>query len=175
MDFSLYLYPRDAGSSPQGESLYETLEQLGLTAGRDAQSAVFMAGPRLMELVTYLGCSPSLTEDDSGRRVSVHQFVYPTGMGGVSFEAVKFPGCGHRISNATDILALPLDAACACTECGASATVNQINWRKSAAYSTLFIEIAGIFPKEAVPGDELLRALKEATNSEWRWFYSESS
>jgi hypothetical protein len=47
--------------------------------------------------------------------------------------------------------------------------------RKTGGFSKLFIEITNIFPKEALPNDQLLMRLASLTLSEWSWFYSKST
>jgi hypothetical protein len=44
-------------------------------------------------------------------------------------------------------------------------------FRKTAGFGKVFVEIRGIYPAEAVPGEALLAALKDRTGGTWRYIY----
>ena len=137
---------------------------------------VFEPGARLMEYINFLGCSPTLRSGDTECQIRLHYFNEVTGMGGESLEAIRFPGCGHVIREPGKLLKIcHLDRSWTCPECESTGKINNINWRKSAGFSRLFIEISSIFPREALPSDKLLDLLKLYAPADWRWFYSASS
>ena len=59
-----------------------------------------------------------------------------------------------------------------CSSCGANAEASELNWRQGAGFGRFFMEIQNVFPGEAVPGDELLRALEASTGTPWTYFYA---
>ncbi len=96
-------------------------------------------------------------------------------MGGDSIETLRFPRCKHKIPNPLVLLSSPPYAKWICDQCDNSGVISEINWRKSAAYSDVFIEITSIFPKEAIPSESFIQSIRLFCNSEWGWFYSHSS
>ena len=176
MNYSLYLHPL---SSSDGAllvtRLWQKLQQLGI-AGENLGPDHYQAGSSLMEYVTYLGCSPSLRSGEIESTLRIHGFDQPTAMGGESVDAIRYPGCKHRLTDAADLLrAFPAEKMWQCPECGNQGTLEQINWRKSAGFAQLFLEISAIFPKEAIPSDRLLSVLHELSGVDWVWFYSRST
>jgi hypothetical protein len=59
----------------------------------------------------------------------------------------------------------------ACGHCHADSPFWKWNWRQTAGVARLFVDIWGIYPSEAVPGDTLLHTLATLTGSPWVWFY----
>ena len=177
MSYSLFLY----ATAPlvddlTADAIVDWLTLQGLI--RSGQTAPpFTADERLMEFINYLGCSPILTAGGIEAALLVHRFERLTGLGGDSVVTLRYPGCGHVIEDPARLLQAGDPERCAwrCAECGNEGLAQDINWRKSAGFSNCFIEISGIFPKEALPNDALLRGLADLSGSDWQWFYSRSS
>ncbi|MDJ0834839.1 MAG: hypothetical protein QNJ69_15055 [Gammaproteobacteria bacterium] len=157
------------------DPFWQKLQQLGI-AGKPLGADHYQAGSSLMEYVNYLGCSPSLRSGDIESTLRIHRFDQPAAMGGDSVDAIRYPVCKHRLADASDLLrAYPARTTWQCPECGNQGTLDQINWRKSAGFAQLFLEISAIFPKEAIPTDKLLAVLHELCGCDWTWFYSRAS
>jgi len=58
-----------------------------------------------------------------------------------------------------------------CTVCGFTGQLTDLNFRKSAGFGRVFVEIRGIYPFEAVPGEALLANLKTLTGCHWNLIY----
>ena len=58
-----------------------------------------------------------------------------------------------------------------CTHCGHTGHITGLGFRKSAGFGHSFVEIRGIYPSEAVPGEALLNALKSLTHDDWSTLY----
>ncbi len=174
MSFSLYLYPSEPHKPFTAQELADFLSQQQL--GLDTKQAERMkAGPRLMEHITYLGCSPALASGGSESEIHLHMFPDIQGMGGDSIETLRFPRCKHTIPNPSKLLSSPSYAEWKCDQCYNSGVNSEINWRKSAAYSDVFIEVTSIFPKEAIPSENFIQSLNQFSHSAWKWFYAQSS
>jgi hypothetical protein len=174
MGFSLYLYPSESHRPFTSRELTEFFyQQQFVLPTQDTYR--LLAGPRLMEHITFLGCSPALSTEGCESEIHLHPFTDVHGMGGHSIETLRFPRCKHKIPDPSTLLSLPPSALWKCDQCDNSGINSEINWRKSAAYSDFFIEISSIFPKEAIPSEKFIKSLNLFSNSIWSWFYSHSS
>lgn len=174
--YSLYLYEEPA---PEIESTISDIEnyliQHGI-AGILSAPATYQPGNRLMEYINFLGCSPTLSCGENQSFIRLHLFDQLTGLGGLSIESIRYPECRHPVKDAVSLLInYPVLKAWKCPVCGNKGLINEFNWRKTAGISTLFIEISPIFPKEALPNDKLLQLLQNFSDTNWTWFYSQSS
>lgn len=177
MTYSLFLYPSGpAHDADLPQRIVGYLVGIQFIQQQD-NASIFDPGDRLLEYINFLGCSPTLRSGDTECQIRIHHFNVVTGMGGESVEAIRFPGCHHVIPNPGNLLqACQLDdPSWACPECGNTGDIKDINWRKSAGFSQLFIEVNSIFPKEALPNDKFLDLLRHYDTADWRWFYSASS
>jgi hypothetical protein len=57
------------------------------------------------------------------------------------------------------------------TECGYQGRLFDLNFRQRGAFGHSFIDIWGIHPAEAVPGETLLTTLGELSGCDWRYLY----
>ena len=171
MQYSLYLYAlQPTLLSP--ESLLEKLELIKFIAPGDSTQPR-LPGANLMDYITFLGCSPALQRGEIESVIRLHSAATAFAMGGESVQTLRYPGCKHPIENVDDII-LQFDQRWRCPQCDNTGEFCDINWRKSAAISHLFIEVTRVFPKEAVPSDKLLNFLRQASATGWSWFYSRS-
>ena len=176
MTYSLYLYP---ASPPCPEvnthQLAHCLIENRLAVKR-ADEIQFQPGDKLMAFINFLGCSPALSSGHLDSLIKIHAFEQMVALGGESINALRYPQCKHRIENPTELLqGYPEHRDWTCPVCQNHGYIDEINWRKSAGFACMFIEISAIFPKEAVPTDALLALLKACTEAEWQWFYSRAS
>ena len=171
MEYSLYLYPETLGNGSRlAQSVLEGLQEIGVIAKANDQST-WMPGEKLMDYITFLGCSPALQRGEIESVIRLHQREKIFALGGTSTDALRFPDCRHKIENAPEIVG-NYPAPWQCPHCNNHGVFEQINWRRSAAASSLFIEISGVFPKEAVPADKLIAFLRQQTDIDWNWFYA---
>jgi len=173
--YSLFLYADDKKNlSFSKTELIEQLTELEFISS-SVDSLNLQAGNNLMDFITFLGCSPSLKLGEVESTIKVHFFNRITGLGGESIETIRYPGCKHPIPDPALLLKqFPATTNWQCKDCGLKGETKTINWRKSAGFSNLFIEIKHIFPKEAVPSDKLLNTLHSYTQQQWKWFYSKA-
>ena len=171
MEYSLYLYPEGLGNGNRlAQSVVEGLQEIAVIAQADDPST-WMPGDKLMDYITFLGCSPAFQQGEIESVIRLHHRKKTFALGGTSVDTLRFPDCRHKIENALEIVE-NYPAPWQCPHCDNHGGFEQINWRRSAAASSLFIEISGIFPKEAVPADKLLTFLRQQTDSDWNWFYA---
>ena len=177
MTYSLFLYAESTTTAPSysAAELIDYLTELEFISS-SVDSTNLQPGNKLMDFITFLGCSPSLKVGEVESTIRIHYFKQITGLGGEAIETIRYPTCKHPVDDPVLLLkSFPETSNWQCPVCGLEHKTNTINWRKSAGFSHVFIEVSQIFPKEAVPSDKLLGALQTFTNINWKWFYSKAS
>jgi len=173
----MVLHPADALAAPSPERVAALLAALGLLAGPTASGEWGAPGPRFMELVTFLGCSPALiTEGEGAYGVRVAPVAQrPRLRVGVNTAAPRCPRCRHSVgqwaSRLAEWRAGLLQAQWACPACGAATAVADLDWRRGAGIARAFADLRGVYPAEALPGDELLGALHGLGAGRWSYFF----
>jgi hypothetical protein len=189
--FRLLLHPADpARAVPPHERLVAALRAIGLAGeplacGEDTR---YRAGPAFLDLVTFLGCSPSVElEPPPGIPVgeALDRFchvVIPPATDAVVFtrsvdaRPPRCPACRADLGDwqpwASGWARGGEPAPWRCPACGRASRPWELDWRQSAGFGRLFVELWGIHPGEAVPGDALMDALRSATGGAWRHFYT---
>jgi len=176
--------PDDAGE------LRRVLREIGLIGAEFscAGRTHYCAGENFLHLLSFLGCSPSVALEppldqeapDDAAKAFCHVHL------GVPQSRVQFlsdpgtvprcPRCRQRIEQWRDVITTwqqaPEDYSWQCPGCGHEMCPRQLDWRQGAGFGRLFIEIWGIHPHEAVPGDRLLAALRRVSGGEWCFFYA---
>jgi len=173
MSFSLFLYAENSKNFDRSTTqLTDYLQEIDFIANQ-TRSLPLKVGCKLMDFITFLGCSPALQRGEIESSISIHQFNQLTGLGGKSITTIRYPGCKHPVDEPENLVrSYPGVKNWKCPVCGIEGKTDEIQWRKSAGFSTVFIEISQVFPKEAVPSDKLLIALNKFTHHHWQWFYS---
>ncbi len=189
--YALVLHPQDpTACAPSPQALGDALTAVGL-AGPELpcpDGPRLLAGPRFLELLTFLGCSPyvevvpptGVTDPCEALARFCHLRVTPPAAEpslrrSRQGPAPRCPQCRAPVEG--DLI--DLDAAVrvgsvwTCPRCGCAAPARALDWRQSAGVGRAFLEVWGIHPGEAVPGDELLAALARLTGGPWRWFYEQ--
>jgi hypothetical protein len=173
-------------------TLVAALQTIGLIAAPvcgDPASG-YRAGEQFLQLVTFLGCSPAIeleppSDADECTRACANG----------SLCHVRFLPAEHRIRfRADNRLPSPRCPQCrkaedrwpelfgqwradprehrwTCRECGYSGSLFDLNFRRRGAFGHSFIDIWGIHPAEAVPGETLLTTLGTLSGCDWRYMY----
>lgn len=189
--YRLILHPADPLAVPAApEALCETLTALGLVGEpfRYRGDNYFLPGARFLELVVFLGCSPVIElerQDDAAGEPQMTRFCHvrvppvlaEPGLDlGDPAAAPRCPHCRAPVPDWRERLshwrARPLAPLWQCPGCGQTASAAQINWRQAGAVVRSRIELAGIHPYEAVPADEFLTGLEQATGQPWKHYYA---
>ncbi len=173
----LILAPLDPrGPSAPAELVLEALAKIGLTGeALDADHADYLAGPRFLELISFLGCSAHVELEppvEGGRAFCrirlVGPFASPRLFVGRNTAAPRCPRCGGRLDNWRARIQAP---QLSCEQCGEDLQPGQLSWRRSGGCARIAVEVHNVFPSEAVPLPELLKRLAQATAQDWGYFY----
>lgn len=173
------------------DRLATELQAIGLIGpARQLDSDRFYpTGPHFLQLITFLGCSPMIELEapsapatlatDSASGKFCHVFLS-------SSESLRFradprtpiprcPACRAPLADWQPLLkawqAHPKNSRWHCKQCGHKGDITALSFRKSAGFGRSFVEIRGIYPSEAVPGEALLNTLKSITGTDWCTLY----
>lgn len=157
--------PEDLGS------IARDLQVVGLI-GEAREPHLFNTGPEYLNLITYLGCSPQVALGGNVDATTIRlngifdssQFIH-----GGNLKAPRCPHC-RKPSEKLDLSNNPNETL-RCSYCGFEGPMNKFDWRRSAAFGRVFIEISNVFESEAVPGEELTDRLLKATGENWDFCY----
>jgi hypothetical protein len=187
----LLLHPKDASFRVPVKVLAERLQDLGLigTATPLPGGEFYPAGEYFLQLVTFLGCAPTIElapprdpaqlETASRNGAFCHVFLDSHAQAQFRHDprtpAPRCPHCGESVANWTALLNTihenPAQTQWTCTACGRCGDLSTLHLRKSAALASCWVEIRGIYPSEAVPGEALLTRLRQLSGCNWLTIY----
>lgn len=185
-DNILYLHPRDPHIEVDTRALTEALHDIGLIAEPFLFQGTehFKPGEEFLHLLTFLGCSPVVSLGEPG--LTGDEFCHiefttvtaePRFISGDNIKVPRCRHCNHRIDDWTTLLDTWRSDGTDqwyCPSCGKVTPLHRLKWKQCAGFGRQFIKVWGIFEGEAVPGEELMNALRTATHQEWDYFYVRS-
>jgi len=168
----LVLYPRNPDWAPAHLApLADALKSIGLI-GAEREAHLFSAGPEYLNLITYLGCSPQIELGEGANTTAIRlRGIFPVAEflhGG----NLKPPRCRHcrKTPEKPDGMPPAGETLC-CDHCGRCGPPHEFDWRRSAAFARVFVEISNVFESEAVPAEELAACLQQASGEAWDYCY----
>jgi hypothetical protein len=138
----------------------------------------FLAGDAFIELLSFLGCSPSISLKPSDGDHFCHVIIKPvqSDVHCLGHTVTAMPRCPHCKQKLPDWQQTPdwqLGATTrTCPGCHTITAMQNLNWKQECAYGRMAVDIINIHPFEAVPSEELLNALHDATRVEWSYCYA---
>lgn len=187
----LLLVPADRSILLDQSTLTDTLTTIGLIGNKLSidKPPAYQAGEKFLQLITFLGCSPSIQIDPPANMNELAQACQTGKLCHVRLvcnsKSLRYrcntgviPRCPHcraidnrwhdylnRWSSNPEIIEWQ------CAECMGESTIHTLNFRKQAAFIRDCIEIRGIYPSEAIPGEILMDTLRNMTDCGWQVFY----
>jgi Zn ribbon nucleic-acid-binding protein len=189
----LVLYPAHVDCpAVDTAALIATLQAIGLVAapGCHDPAGGYRAGEHFLQLVSFLGCSPAI-----GLEPPMDPGECERACASGSLCHIRFSPAEDRIRFRADCrLPAPRCPQCRkaedrwptlieqwradsqvnqweCCECGHAGRLFDLNFRHRGAFGHSFIEIWGVHPAEAVPGESLLATLGELSGCDWSYMY----
>ena len=189
----LLLHPADPQCPAVAtDVLAKSLQSIGMIGEpvRLKTETIYPVGEQFLQLITFLGCSPMIELElpadaesrEAGSRDGRFCHVSLSGSGGeLQFRAdahkteARCPSCRKPDPQWREwINAWQTDQQqlhWACTVCDYTGQITDLNFRKHAGFGRNFIEIRGIYPSEAIPGEALLASLQTLTGCNWNTLY----
>jgi hypothetical protein len=165
---------------PDDESLEQLLQSIQFIGEPFNGNMQFLAGDRFLDLIALMGCSPGIKlEPDDDRAFCYIRLIPGTESiefhGGDRTHAPRCPQCRSAVADWESKISCWQENGAgtpwSCETCGHGAAPWDYNWRKSAGFGRCFIKISNIFPKEAIPQQQLLDALHSHYGVSWHYFY----
>jgi Zn ribbon nucleic-acid-binding protein len=190
--YKLLLYPQDPDCAPVDPAvLADDLQDIGFIAAPVTvpDGVFYPAGAQFLQLLSFLGCSPAIELDPpadpaalaAARASGSFCHVYLSSRGRLQLRAdprtpaPRCPACRQPEKDwRLHINAWrenPAMTAWTCRNCGYSGRLTDLQFRKTAAFSRTWVEVRGIYPSEAVPGDALLARLRTLSGCQWQYSY----
>ena len=185
----MLLHPADPEYRTDPARLAAGMQQIGLLAAAQplGNSHIYPCGEHFLDLVTFLGCSPAIELDppDEPARLTeasmagrfCHAFITGNSPPRLRADArtppPRCPACSSPLDDWAVTLAArrPLDHTWQCGNCRESFDIFSLSFRKTAGIASIWLEIRGIHPFEAVPGPTLLDFLQDLSGGPWRTCY----
>lgn len=172
----LIFHPTADQPPPAVSQLMTRLSDTGLTGlPLPGMPQRLLTGPRFLQRITFLGCSPNLplaVDERSGATPCTIELLgpYPTArlITGQNSRPPRCRSCRHAIHGWADQGVLP-DSEIQCPACGQACRLQDLDWQQMAGAARLFVAISQVFPGEAVPTAALMQALQEEET--WDYFY----
>lgn len=185
-DNYLYLYSTDLNYFPDNLAAFVQACQGFLFIDNPADNLgehYYHVGEQFLQMVTFMGCSPYIKvypEDDNDKNYC-SVYIQDDSLG------IRFiNGCNNTGPRCTACKKLIQSDSgrwkkwqrgnekyhMQCEHCGISTIIQQLNWKKNAGIVNFSLRISNIFPKEAIPTDQLLHKLKSITGVDWKYFYT---
>jgi hypothetical protein len=173
-----YLLPDDPGA------ILAELQVIGLIGDTLKEGQGYLLGERFMQLVTFLGCSPSiqLQPNETGEPFCHLQLdgphPRPILLSGKNTLPPRCGACRKRLSDwktRFETWKLKPDGwQTNCPHCGHHQDPATYDFRLSAGCGRFYLFLENIFPQEAIPSPTLLDALKRSCHGKsWRYFYQQ--
>ena len=184
MSARLILHVRDPAYIPanlvQVERQLHEVGLIGKPWGEKSQQR-YLIGERFLQLVTFLGCAPSIElEPQNDQKTEFCHVgispIYPTLRFLADTQGVlpRCPHCRKRFADwQSAIKHWRKDPSykTQCPLCQSTLSPTELDWQQSAGFGRFFISIFNIYPREAIPTEALMHALQKSTNQTWNYFY----
>jgi len=188
----LIFFPKSTDNIFDTQSILNALikSQFIITEAHDTNH--YLPGERFLSLITFLGCSPNINifpvEGESHCFISfIEPTEFPHCVGYTKTVNPKCPNCTKRIADwktsdwqllggnlpggiiPEEILPGKL---CKCDKCQVQTPYAELNWKHECGFARCGFMVNHIHPHEALPTDQLLDLLKQATGFEWDYSYA---
>jgi len=189
----LLLHPQDPDCVPvvKAAALAGALQEIGfIGAPVPIDGTVFYpTGVNFLQLLSFLGCSPAIELAPPADAATLERarangsfcHVYVSCTDTLQFRAdprtpaPRCPACRRPAHDWRTRLAAwqedPARIEWMCNACGYSGRLTDLVLRKSAAFARNWVEVRGIYPSEAVPGEALLAHLRALNGCRWQYIY----
>ncbi len=176
---SLFLFPEQHNLPiKEHSSFISALQKIRLISekiNKEKADYEFYTGDNFLNYIAYMGCAPTIqfaaSEDNATFCfIKIHHHITPRLI--YNQTQTRSPQCPHCNKSVKNWQQNKTSTSIHCDLCCNTSNIEAFNWRKMAGYSTLFIEITDIFPKEAIPQEFLLNQLTRISKTRWQYFYA---
>lgn len=190
----LILCPEQTDFKLESSELVTILDELGLIGEQIAGPAVgdnltdslrFYVGPHFLQHISFMGCAPAIEfqppNSDNQRQaieaLDAFTFVHvpkifqqPVWYADLQMAKPACPACNKRVAK-PDSKVDKENMSMTCPHCGYQAPLCDFDWREYGGCTQMLISIVNVYPKEAIPSNNLLNQITKRTGVAWRYFY----
>lgn len=177
---SLYLYPADPSQPPPDlEPVRSVLQSTGFI-GQQFGVDRYLVGEQFLQWLSFAGCSPHIVlEPKHDADLDFTHVSLKQGSSQLMFAQhrarPRCPACRNPIKDWKELVedwqAEPQQSVC-CPICNQTSPLWQMDWRGYGLVANCWVEVHRIYPGEAVPNDDLLAQLQQATGHDWRYAWA---
>lgn len=172
---SLFLYPKSVDWNIEPTKLVSSLNGIGFINDEipDTQQC-FFTGEQFLNHITFLGCAPSIQfiATDEKPDFCFIRIICSKEIKAIHTRTLaRAPHCPHCKKPVQSWHESDKNKMLRCTHCQKSSSVYDYDWRRTAGFARVFIEVTEVYPKEAIPQPSLLEKLASLTDVEWDYFY----
>jgi len=173
----LIFFPASTDDTFGSQSTLETLINSQFIISEAHDTHHYLPGDRFLNLITFLGCSPNINlfpvDGESHCFISLIEHTDSAHCVGFTKTAKpKCPNCTKRIAD-WKISGWQLPGKlCNCDKCQLQTPYSQLNWKHECGFARCGFMVNHIYPHEAVPTDQLMDLLKQASGFKWDYSYA---
>ena len=172
---ALFLYPKIPDWSTEQASLINTLNSIGLIDKEIPESRdCYFTGQQFLNHITFLGCAPTIQFDatEDSPDFCFIRLINSKKVKMINTRSLaRLPHCPHCKKTVNQWQEYSIDLPWLCPHCEQTAHAYDYDWRRTAGFARIFIEITDIYPKEAIPQPSLMEKLASHTHVDWDYFY----
>jgi len=173
----LIFFPDNSEQTLDNKLLLSTLTSLQFINSDALNINHYLPGEKFLTQITFLGCSPNINlapvKNESHCFISILDATNKTRcLGHTNTANPKCPNCKKRITNWKTDNWKKADELCLCDKCQTSTPYAELNWKQECGFARCGFEIAHIYPHEAVPTEQLLKALEQSSGFKWGYCYA---
>ncbi|MFV1998314.1 MAG: hypothetical protein ACC641_09925 [Acidiferrobacterales bacterium] len=135
-----------------------------------------LPGPKFMSLITFLGCSPTVSKTTENDTQSANEYFIDVtdrsdlivAVCGTPRQAPRCPQC-KQVAPDWNKSPEAGDVDLVCAICGFGSPCSGWDWGHRAGFGRQWINIWGVHEGEAVPGEKLLNSLQEISGFAWNY------
>ncbi len=160
------------------QALQQALFDIQLIQRHADKNGHFLLADACLDLLTFLGCAPSINlSPEDGEVYCYVDFIaiaeQAKCLGYVQSFSPSCSACKTKISQwHEDIDWKNGLTELSCPACRHQRPLQDIRWRKEAAYARCGFYISNIHPHEALPADKLLDTLQKVSGFKWAYAYA---
>ncbi len=173
----LIFFPANTDQPVNNTILLDTLIQQQFIIATAYAENHFLPGDNFLSLLTFLGCSPNinLSPEEGEDHCSIS--LIPSSetieyLGRTPTIHPKCPLCKKRIANWKTESWKSTGSICICDKCQTPTPYADLNWKHECGFARGGFIVSHIYPHEALPTEQLLSRLKQATHFDCDYCYT---
>jgi len=173
----IIFFPISADQCIENSLIISTLIDIQFAQPPVNNAPQHLPAERFLNLLTFLGCSPNInlspTDGENHCAISLLDPSRVTKcLGFTQNSQPKCPHCKKRIANWKTPGWQLEKQICSCDKCLTDTAYADLNWKHECGFGRCGFEVSHIYPHEALPSEQLLDTLFQASGIQWQYCYA---